>query len=194
MKPKTIITVILLLFVAASIVYLVVKETGEKPAQSAVPPSTSSPVTSEKAEVSAITENEKVSISAEKADISTLSQDKAEEVSEVIIYYFHGNARCRTCRTIESYAEMAVRAEFADELKDGRLEWRVVNVEDQGNDYFIKDFQLSTRSVVLERITDGKRQEWKNLQRVWELVRGDKEDFLKYIQDETRSYLKEARK
>ncbi len=168
MKPKTIVTVALLLFVAASVVYLVVKETGGKPAQNMTQPDAISPRTGQEQNTAA--------------------------VSKVVAYYFHGNMRCMTCRAIESYAKDALQTGFADALKDGRLEWRVVNVEDPGNDHFVQDFQLSTRSIVLERIADGKRRDWKNLQRVWELVRGDKEDFLKYIRDETKAYLEAAGK
>jgi hypothetical protein len=35
---------------------------------------------------------------------------------------------------------------------------------------------------------DGKQAEWKNLSRVWELVRR-KDAFLRYVQDEVRAYL-----
>ena len=177
MKPKTIVTVALLLFVAASVVYLVVKEAGGKPAQNATQPETTSPQTGQ-----------------EHGAPPPASSENATAVAKVVSYYFHGNVRCTTCRTIEAYAKEAVEMGFADAVKDGRLEWRVVNVEAPGNDHFVQDFKISTRSVVLERIANGKHQEWKNLQRVWELVRGDKEDFLKYVQDETRAYLEAAGK
>ena len=152
MKAKTIITATLLLFVAASVLYLVIKETGGKTQ-------------------------------------GTILTPDMTEANKIVVYYFHGNVRCVTCRTIEAYAKEAIQTGFVDELNDGRLEWRVVNIEDPGNEHFVQDFQLSTRSVVLERIANGKRQEWKNLERVWELVRGDKEDFLKYIQNGTTAYL-----
>ena len=177
MKPSTVVTAALLLFVAASVVYLVVKETGGKPAQNATQPETTSPQTRQ-----------------EHGASPPASSENKTALSKVVAYYFHGNVRCATCRRIESYAQEAVETGFANALKDGRLEWRVVNVEDPGNDHFVQDFQLATRSVVLERIADGKQQEWKDLQRVWELVRGDKEDFLKYIQNETRAYLEAAGK
>lgn len=45
MKPKTIVTATLLLFVAASVVYLVVKETGAKPEQNPAQPETTAPRT-----------------------------------------------------------------------------------------------------------------------------------------------------
>jgi len=172
MKAKTIVTAALLLFVAVSVVYLIVKETGVKSERNPAQPG---PVTSRTGQ--------------EQDKTTAASSEKPKTASKVVVYYFHGNARCRTCRTIEAYAKEAVESGFADALKDGRLQWRVVNLEGPGNEHFVQDFQLATRSVVLERLANGKRREWKNLQRVWELVRGDKNDFLKYVQEETRAYL-----
>ena len=175
MKPRTIVTITLLLFVGASVAYLVAKEMGARPAQSPVPPNATAPQTGQAP-----------------ATPPPASATNTPAAAKVVAYYFHGNVRCMTCRAIESYASEAVESRFAEALKDGRLEWRVVNVEDPGQGHFVQDFQLSTRSVVLERLVNGKRQEWKNLQRVWELVRGDKAGFLKYIQDETGAYLEAA--
>lgn len=172
MKPKTFITAALALFVTASVAYLAVKETRGKPEQNAAQAETAPSRTGQEDNTAA-----------------AVSPEKTTADAKVVAYYFHGNVRCTTCRTIESYAEEAVQSGFADALEDGRLEWRVVNIEAPGNEHYVQAFQLSTRSVVLERVAGGKRQEWKNLQRVWELVRGDKEIFLKHIQDETRGYL-----
>lgn len=108
--------------------------------------------------------------------------------SETIVYYFHGNARCATCKTIEAYADEAVHAAFAGELEDGALEWRVVNIDEPENRHFIQDFQLVTRSVVLAEYRDGEVVRYENLNQVWRLVR-DKERFLAYVQDATRGFL-----
>ena len=67
----------------------------------------------------------------------------SEQGERVVAYYFHGNLRCRTCRTIEAYSEEAIRTEFADGLASGRLAWRVVNVEQPENEHFAKGFSMS---------------------------------------------------
>jgi len=108
----------------------------------------------------------------------------------VVAYYFHGNLRCRTCRTIEAYSEEAIRTEFADDLASGRLAWRVVNVEEPENKHFAKDFELVTKSLVLAEYEDGEVTRWENLNRVWQLVR-DKERFLEYVRRSTREFLRE---
>jgi hypothetical protein len=105
-----------------------------------------------------------------------------------VVYYFHGNARCATCKTIEAYADEAVHAAFAGELDDGALEWRVVNIDEPENRHFIEDFQLVTRSVVLAEYSGGKIVRFENLDKVWQLVR-DKERFVTYVQSETKAFL-----
>jgi hypothetical protein len=107
---------------------------------------------------------------------------------ETVVYYFHGNARCATCKTIEAYADEAVHAAFAAELEDGTLQWRVVNIDETANRHFIEDFQLVTRSVVLAEYRDGEVVRYENLDQVWRLVR-DKGRFVSYVQDETREFL-----
>jgi len=109
-------------------------------------------------------------------------------VHGVRVYYFHGNARCVSCRKIESLAGEAVRAAFSAEMKQGKVEWLVVNVEDPSNKHFIQDYKLYTKSVVVVDLLNGVQVRWKNLERVWELLL--REDlFRQYVQGEVKSYL-----
>jgi hypothetical protein len=108
--------------------------------------------------------------------------------SETVVFYFHGNARCATCKTIEAYTDEAVHAAFAGELEDGAIEWRVVNVDETENRHFIQDFQLMTRSVVLAEYRAGKVVRFENLEQVWQLVR-NKQRFVDYVQSKTKAFL-----
>jgi len=110
----------------------------------------------------------------------------------VIAYYFHGTQRCRTCLTIEAYTDAAIHAGFGDELASGRLEWRVVNIDEPENEHFVRDFGLTTRSVVLVEVRDGRPAAWRNLDQVWELASYEQE-FTEYIQAQTRDFLDHAR-
>ncbi len=106
----------------------------------------------------------------------------------IIAYYFHTTYRCASCRAIEAYSREAIESAFADELRDGRIVWKVVNVEVRGNEHFVKDYGLYTKSLVLVNEVRGKPTEWKNLAKVWQLLQ-DKPRFLRYVQEETRAYL-----
>ena len=106
----------------------------------------------------------------------------------IVVFYFHGNARCATCRKIEAYSDEAVHSGAAKELADGTLSWRVVNVDETANRHFIEDFQLITKSVVLAEYRDGEVVRFKNLDKVWQLVRS-KDRFVEYVQGETQEFL-----
>jgi hypothetical protein len=106
----------------------------------------------------------------------------------VIAYYFHTTYRCSSCRRLEAWTRQAIDTGFSAELADGRLIWRVVNVEKRGNEHFVKDYQLFTKSVVLSEQQSGREVRWKNLARVWELL-ADEADFVDYVQTETHSFL-----
>jgi hypothetical protein len=108
-----------------------------------------------------------------------------EASAKIIIYYFHGPARCVTCRKIEAYSEEAVKSVFSAELKQGAMAWQVLNVFEPANSHFLLDFQLHTSSLVVVDGSNAKR--FKNLDQVWTLV-AQKEVFVKYVLDEIRAF------
>lgn len=110
---------------------------------------------------------------------------------KVIAYYFYTTVRCPACRNIQAFTQEALKQGFPEALRDGALEWRLINVQLPHNRHFIQQYQLFTKSVVITRVLDGKQVEWKNLERVWELT-GQKNNFLKYIQAEVRAYLEKV--
>ncbi|MBN2339398.1 MAG: hypothetical protein JXP48_12755, partial [Acidobacteria bacterium] len=99
---------------------------------------------------------------------------------KVIAYYFHTDTRCRTCMMIESYSREAIEQGFAEELRSGKLELRVVNYEKPQNRHFMKDYKLVSKSLVLVNMVDGRQTEWTNLKMVWQLT-GRKDAFLNYV-------------
>jgi len=170
MKAKTIVTIALLLFAGSSVAYLISNELRPRPEPAA--PEAGAP------------ESVKHSVTA--------SESAKATASKVVVYYFHGTARCPTCRRFESFTLEALQNAFAGELNDGRLQWQMVNVEQPGNEHFVKDYQLYTKSIVIVKTEDGKQAGWKNLKEIWELVR-HKPAFLEYIQDEVRNCLESDR-
>jgi hypothetical protein len=107
---------------------------------------------------------------------------------KVIAYYFHTNTRCSTCMKIEAYSKEAIEQGFANELKNGTLEMRIVNYENPENRHFMQDYKLVSKSLVLVNMVNGKQTEWTNLKMVWQLT-GRKDAFLNYVRKEVRGYL-----
>ncbi len=110
--------------------------------------------------------------------------------SKVTAYYFHGKFRCVTCKKIEQYSREAMETYFAPQIRDKRFEFRPVNVEQKGNEHFIRDYQLYTRSLVLVLFRNGQQVKWKNLEGVWQHA-GNREKFNQYVKSEVEEYLKQ---
>ena len=118
----------------------------------------------------------------------------AEETStatgpKVVVYYFHGDVRCHTCRKIEKLTTDTIHLYFKDQIQNGTLALKVVNVDQEPNQHFTNDYQLYTRSVIVSDISKGSETRWKNLQRVWELIHDDKA-YQAYVRKEIKDFLK----
>ncbi len=107
---------------------------------------------------------------------------------KVVAYYFHTNTRCSTCKKIEDYSREAIEKGFPKELKDGRLEFRLVNYELPQNRHYMKDYKLVTKSLILVNLVNGEQTKWTNLKLVWQLT-NHKDSFLNYVRGEVRNYL-----
>jgi hypothetical protein len=162
MKIKRIITSILIAFVIISIAFVIIKESRPKQQK-------------DTADV----------ISKAAASENKILKNQKEE-SCLIVYYFHGNMRCRNCMAFEQYTRDAMDEFFAEKMREGKLIYKVMNVDDNENEHFISDYSLTTKSVVLVKFTDGKEVKWKNLDEIWKLV-ANKKQFINYIKSEVNS-------
>ena len=107
----------------------------------------------------------------------------------LMVYYFHSNTRCPTCRAIESQSHEAVRSDFASQLENGEVVWKILNYEEPSAAELAKEFEIQMPVVVLAQMKNGQIEDWKRLDRVWALV-GEKPAFAAYIRDEIGQMLK----
>ena len=128
-------------------------------------------------------------ISQSKADTTNKDVQSKQEQRKLVVYYLHGTFRCQSCNTIERLTKEAVERGFADQIKNGRMEIKIINIEEPGNKHYIEDYKLYTKSVILSDLKNGKETTWKNLDQVWTLL-GNESKFIEYIQREITSYLK----
>ena len=111
--------------------------------------------------------------------------------TRTVVYYFYTNVRCASCRRIEQWTREALEKTFPAELSDGRIEWKPVNVEEKGNEHFVKDFALKAKTVVVSRMVNGKTAEWADMIEVWELL-ADQKRFSRLITDKVRQYIEKT--
>ena len=173
MKSKNIVSIVLLLFVAMSLAYLVVSESRPVPDAEGNVPAAGATATA---------------TTGAGAESVTAAPDERQMKHRLIAYYFHRNQRCKTCLTIEEYAHEALTESFPEQLDSGELEWRVVNYEEPKNEHFTQDYELVTSSLVLVQIRDGQQTEWQALDEVWGLL-GDKPAFQEFVKGKAAAYL-----
>ena len=208
MKGKNVLTVLLLVFVIASLGYVAFGELGSR-ASAPAPEKTSAPAAPAKPAAlaatvapvraaaptpvtAAVTQEPKTPAPLPERAPEAAKGAKAEAPAagkHFVAYYLHGRARCVSCTTIERLTKNALDTHFADAQKTGLMEVRLVNVETPENRHYIQDYQITNQSVILSELQDGKEVRWKNLKQVWRLLR-DEKAFDDYIRTETDAFLK----
>lgn len=104
--------------------------------------------------------------------------DTAALNDHVIVYYFHGAVRCKTCNGIEKSAHEVVNTQFAEEQKDGRVVWHTENFQERED--LAKRYEVTSSTVVVVEMRGGKETGFERLDMVWELT-DDVEALQKYI-------------
>ena len=167
MKPKSILSIVLLVFVAAALVAAAVGDWGGRPDSSGPEANSNQPP-------------------------AQTDRDRNVPLPEdrTAVYYFHGNTRCATCNKMEAYAREALDVGFAELLSDGRIEWRVVNYDEPANSHYKEDFELIAPSLVLVNIRGGTRAGFSDLNDIWSLV-DEKDAFVDYVRGEVQEFLEQ---
>ena len=68
---------------------------------------------------------------------------------------FHSTHRCMTCNAIESHTKYALDLYFPEELKNEKITFQTVNVDEEKNVEIAEKFQATGTSLFLNVIVDG---------------------------------------
>jgi len=104
----------------------------------------------------------------------------------VDVIYFHTTFRCQTCKHIEELARAAVEREFVQEMRDGKISWQAINMQEERK--YVSLYDLTRPTLVLVRVVDGNTSEWSALHDTWSLL-GSRSAFDAYVRDHVRSFL-----
>jgi hypothetical protein len=121
--------------------------------------------------------------------LMTTSTSRAADTPKdrVIAMYFHRTERCPTCQKMGAYSEEAVKAGFAEQLKDGTVEFRNVDFQDPKNARLAKGYKVQGPTLIVAKIENNRVAVYKDLDGIWERVT-DKPTFLKYVQENISAY------
>jgi hypothetical protein len=108
--------------------------------------------------------------------------------NQVVMTYFISGTRCESCRKIEALARETAEKDFGDALAEKRLVFRVIDTGEAGNGHYAKDYQLSSKTVILSHRKDGKETAWKDMAGVWDRL-DDAQAFHDYLGRQIREFL-----
>ncbi len=109
--------------------------------------------------------------------------------NQVVMTYFRSGIRCSSCKKIEALSTETAQKDFAEELGSRKLVFLVIDVDEPANRHYTKDYQLTTKSVIISLQVDGKEVSWSNMEKVWDLL-DEPETFRAYLAAPIRKHLK----
>ncbi|OGS69217.1 MAG: hypothetical protein A3F91_03585 [Flavobacteria bacterium RIFCSPLOWO2_12_FULL_35_11] len=91
------------------------------------------------------------------AQNKTADKQATKNVIEVID--FHSTNRCKTCKAIEANTKYTLDTYFANELKSGKITFKIINVDKEENEKLAEKFQASGTSLFLNVVKNGKAKQ-----------------------------------
>ena len=118
---------------------------------------------------------------------STTQPARPDQVT--VTYFLIGPKRCEDCRRLEVWTREAVELGFPGELEEGKVVFRTINTDLPAHRHCVKDYGLTTKTVVVARGGEGAGKNWRRLDSTWDMYRRDRGTFTAFIQDEVRAML-----
>ncbi|HOI86838.1 MAG TPA: nitrophenyl compound nitroreductase subunit ArsF family protein [Lentimicrobium sp.] len=86
----------------------------------------------------------------ENADVTELPE------SEIMVYYFHNERRCATCEAVEAETKAALEKYYPEELKDGKIAFVSLNLEETTGAEIAGRFQIASQALIIVKGEDLK--------------------------------------
>lgn len=84
------------------------------------------------------------------------AQAKNSVKNHVEVIYFHGKQRCATCVAIERHAKEVVDAMFANEVKDGKVVFKIVDISTPKGEALADKYEVTWSSLFVNAWKEGK--------------------------------------
>ncbi|MDA3861135.1 MAG: nitrophenyl compound nitroreductase subunit ArsF family protein [Melioribacteraceae bacterium] len=84
-----------------------------------------------------------------------VAQEEQASTNMIEVIDFQSTNRCFTCNSIETNTKYTLETYFADELKNGKITFQVINVDEEKNLKMAEIFEASGTSLFLNVIVNG---------------------------------------
>ena len=105
----------------------------------------------------------------------------------VMAIYFHRTERCPTCKKMGSFADEAIKKEFADQVKAGTVKFKFVDF--QKNPRVAKAYKVEGPALIVAKVEGKKAKKYRDLDGIWIKV-NEKSEFMKYVCTNIKAYMK----
>jgi hypothetical protein len=109
----------------------------------------------------------------------------------VAAYYFHPTIRCMSCLWIEARSDSTIRAAFSPALREGRLEWRSINIEEPANQALARRLEIEGSTLVIAQLIGGEIVRSEHVDQAWYLVGKPRETY-ELVRGRVAAYLGES--
>jgi hypothetical protein len=75
------------------------------------------------------------------------------------IYYFHSTSRCGVCNSIETNVNEVLDSSYAELVKNGSIDFKLVNVDEEANKPLAKKFDASGMNLRFIKIENNKEKD-----------------------------------
>ena len=107
--------------------------------------------------------------------------------ANVEVYYFHATMRCPTCLAIEEQTRKTLADNFADEMKSGSVQLKVLNLEEKENKSMVEKFEVGWSSLIL--YVPGKDKSVNLTEYAFANARSHPDEFRKELQEKIKELL-----
>ena len=122
--------------------------------------------------------------SAQKTEIQA-----TKPAEKIQVYLFHSTNRCYSCVTMGQYVKATVEEFFQPELRDGKVEFKEINIDLPENKELAAKYQAAGTSLFINAIIDGNDNIQEESQ-AWRLL-GNQKTFSDYFSKKIRSLIGE---
>ena len=125
------------------------------------------------------------------AETKPADQSKPKiEQSKILIYNFHVTNRCVSCIAIEDATTKTLKTYFAKELKEGRINRQIINVDDEANAKIAEKYQAFGSGLFITRSFKGKEETTDLTGDGFKFAKNKEERFIEILKTKITEYLK----
>jgi hypothetical protein len=107
----------------------------------------------------------------------------------VLILQFHLTQRCKFCTDMENHTKEALNTYFLDDLQNGNIAFRMIDMELPRYESLRKKYDLFTSTLVFVDVRRSKESRWKIITEAWHLT-DKKQKFIEMFRSELIEFRK----